>query len=79
MTRQTAAQDGVGSGAIELKGFAPVWLGPSESRAVQLALDRRAFRHWIDVRGWQVMPGTYEVLVGRSSVDLPLRATVDVA
>jgi hypothetical protein len=39
-------------------------------------VDRRAFRHWIDGQGWQVVPGQYEVLVGRSSVDLPLRATL---
>jgi beta-glucosidase len=67
------------SGPIELKAFAPLWLGPGESQRVQLDLDQRAFRHWMDGRGWQVVPGRYEVLVGRSSVDLPLRAWVDVA
>jgi beta-glucosidase len=66
-------------GPIELKAFAPVMLGPGESRRMRLDLDRRAFRRWIDGRGWQVVPGRYEVLVGRSSVDLPLRARVDVA
>jgi beta-glucosidase len=65
-------------GGIELKAFAPVWLEPGESRHVELELDRRAFRHWIDGQGWQVAAGQYEVLVGRSSVDLPLRARVNI-
>jgi beta-glucosidase len=67
------------SGPIELKACAPVWLTPGETRRVELELDRRAFRHWIDGEGWRVAPGQYEVLVGRSSVDLPLRAPVGVA
>src|ERR1051326_8086850 len=62
-------------GAIELKAFAPVWLAPDEARRIELPLDRRAFRHWIDGQGWQVVPGEYQVLIGRSSMDLPLRAT----
>jgi beta-glucosidase len=66
-------------GPIELKAFAPLWLAAGESRRVQLPLDQHAFRHWVDGRGWQVLPGRYEVLVGRSSVDLPLRGWVDVA
>jgi beta-glucosidase len=65
-------------GATELKAFAPVWLEPGESRQVELELDRRAFRHWIDGQGWQVVAGQYEVLVGRSSVDLPLRAMLNI-
>jgi beta-glucosidase len=73
------APAGLGSGAIELKAFAPVWLVPGEARRIELPLDRRAFRHWTDGVGWQVLPGQYAVLVGRSSVDLPLRATLDVA
>jgi beta-glucosidase len=67
---------GVGSGAIELKAFAPVWLAPGQARRVELALDRRAFRHWVDGEGWQVLPGDYEVLVGHSSTNLPLRSHI---
>jgi beta-glucosidase len=73
------APEGVGSGAIELKAFAPVWLEPDASQRIELPLDRRAFRHWIDEQGWRVVPGQYEILVGRSSGDLPLRATLDIA
>jgi beta-glucosidase len=67
---------GVGSGARELKAFAPVWLEPGASRRVELDLDQRAFRHWQDGRGWTIAPGTYEVYIGRSIQDLPLHGRV---
>ena len=67
---------GVGSGAIELKAFAPVWVAPGEAQQLELGLNRRAFRHWVNGRGWQVLAGDYEILVGRSSVDLPLRSRI---
>ena len=64
----------VGSGALELKAFTPVWLEPGAEKQVELELDRRAFRHWHDGQGWTVAPGDYEIRVGRSSQDLPLQA-----
>ena len=70
---------GVGTGAIELKAFAPVHLAAGASRRVELELGPRAFRHWIDGRGWQVSPGRYTVFVGRSSVDLPFQHHITVA
>ena len=68
----------VGSGAIELKAFSPVWLEPGASRRIVLQLDHRAFRHWVDGQGWHVALGAYEVLVGRSSADLPLRGIINI-
>ncbi len=65
-------------GPIELKAFAPVWLRPGEVRRVDLQLDDRALRHWVEGRGWQVTPGQYDILVGRSAVDLPLRGVISV-
>ncbi len=65
-------------GVLELKAFAPVWVEPGATQHVELALDQRAFRHWTD-HGWHVSPGQYEVLVGRSSVDLPLAALISIA
>ena len=48
-------------------------------RRVTLPLDFRSFAHWdTTVQDWRVTPGCYGVLVGRSSRDLPLRATVSV-
>ncbi|MBV9327128.1 MAG: glycoside hydrolase family 3 C-terminal domain-containing protein [Chloroflexi bacterium] len=68
------APGNVGSGAPELKGFAPVWLEAGESRPISIDLDRRAFRHWQD--GWIITPGTYVISVGRSSQDLALQGSV---
>jgi beta-glucosidase len=60
----------------ELRAFAAVTLAPGEARTVTLQVDERAFSHWDG--GWREPPGAYEVLVGRSSRDLRLRAPVRV-
>ena len=54
----------------ELKGFARVNLAPGETRPVTVTLDRRSFAHWdVATHAWAVVPGTYEVAVGRHSRD----------
>lgn len=59
----------------ELRAFAKVALAPGERRRVTLALDARAFAFWHpERRRWVAEPGDYEIRVGRSSRDLPLRA-----
>ena len=72
------APRGVGTGARELKAFAPVWLEPGASQRVELELGARAFRHWQDGHGWVVTPGEYEVFAGRSSVELSLRGQITI-
>jgi beta-glucosidase len=72
------APEEIASGAIELKAFANVWVEPGSTETVEFRLDDRAFRHWTD-HGWHIAPDAYEVLVGRSSVDLPLRGIVTIA
>lgn len=63
----------------ELKAFAKPALEPGEERVVRFALDRRAFaRYDPAVHDWVVDPGTFDLLVGGSSHDLPLRAAVEV-
>jgi beta-glucosidase len=55
----------------ELKAYAKVTLDPGEQTRVTLILDERAFAYWDPERpGWRVDPGTYELHVGRSSVDV---------
>ena len=66
--------------AKELRGYAKVHLEPGEEQRVSLVLDRDAFRVYdVTSGGWLVEAGTYELLLGRSSVDLSLRATIEVA
>ncbi|MFO7962246.1 MAG: glycoside hydrolase family 3 C-terminal domain-containing protein [Nitriliruptoraceae bacterium] len=66
--------------AKELKGFAKLELAAGEEQRVALQLDRRSFRVYdVAAQAWVVEAGSYEVLVGRSSVDLAARATIEVA
>jgi beta-glucosidase len=61
----------------ELKGFAKVRLEPGETRRVTVELDRRSFAYYdTDRSGWEVAPGTFGVLVGRSSAAIELRGDV---
>ena len=59
----------------ELKGFAKVDWKPGETKQVELTLDQRAFSFWSVRWGrWAVEAGEFEIGVGTSSRDLPLRS-----
>jgi len=63
----------------ELKGFAKVSLDPGEATEVQFTLDRRAFAYYdTSLRDWHVETGGFEILVGASSRDIRLKASVQV-
>ena len=64
----------------ELKGFTKVQLEAGESKAVTIPLDDKAFRYWnVATDRWEVEGGSYQLLVGASSVDIRLTAAVTVA
>ncbi len=64
----------------ELKGFAKVALGPGQETTVTFELGRRAFAYYnTDLHVWHVESGVFEILVGASSRDIRLSATVDLA
>jgi len=59
----------------QLKGFAKGNLRSGETLHVTIALDQRAFSIWdMNSKSWRVVAGTYQVLVGDSSRNLPLKA-----
>ncbi len=61
----------------ELKGFARVELKPGETQNVSMPLNKRSFAYWdTATHSWQVVPGNYEIAVGRSSRDILATATV---
>ncbi len=63
----------------ELKGFAKVRLEAGETKQVELTLDQRAFSFWSVRWGrWAVEAGEFEIGVGTSSRDLPLRQRISV-
>ena len=63
----------------ELRAFAKVSLEPGEETEVTFALGRRDFAFWdASVHDWAVRSGKFDVFVGGSSRDLPLRLTLHV-
>jgi beta-glucosidase len=63
-----------------LAGFAAVQLPPGADARAELTIDPRAFAHWDAARGdWAVEPGSFQLRVGPSAAEQPLRATIEVA
>jgi len=63
----------------ELKGFKKVWLEPGESKEVEITLCKRAFAFYnVNINDWCVETGEFDILVGASSADIKLTATVTV-
>lgn len=63
----------------ELKGFAKVFLKKGETKTVNFILDERSFAYWDDERHcWRAERGSYGILVGISSRNLPLEAELEV-
>jgi beta-glucosidase len=63
----------------ELKGFARITLLPGETKGVQITLDDKAFRYYdAEKGGWEVEPGTYQILVGANVEDIRLRGEVEI-
>jgi len=59
----------------ELKAFAKVRLSAGQAKAVELTLDMRSLAYFdVDQKAWVAEAGEYELLVGESSADVPLRA-----
>ncbi|MET0741381.1 MAG: glycoside hydrolase family 3 C-terminal domain-containing protein [Candidatus Nanopelagicales bacterium] len=72
-----ALESSVARPVRELMAFAKVSLEPGESRTVPLMLDGSAFAYWsVVAHDWVVESGRFEIAVGRSSRDLPLRREV---
>ncbi|HTV62288.1 MAG TPA: glycoside hydrolase family 3 C-terminal domain-containing protein [Verrucomicrobiae bacterium] len=64
----------------QLEGFSKIALAPGETRHVQLQLDARALSYWNTANhDWEILPGTYRVMAGGSSRDLPLQGAFTVS
>lgn len=61
----------------QLKGFRKIMLAPGESREVTVPLDARAFSYWsVKDHDWRIEPGTYSIMAGSSSQDVPLAGSI---
>jgi beta-glucosidase len=60
-----------------LAGYGSIELAGGESGTTTFTLDSQAFRRWDEGAGnWAVASGSHQVLIGRSSVDLPVTIQV---
>jgi beta-glucosidase len=63
----------------ELKGFEKIDLAPGEEKKVSFKLGKRAFAFYdTDIKDWRVESGDFKILVGKSSAEIVLSATVSV-
>lgn len=63
----------------ELKGFKKVFLKAGEEKEVSIDLEKRAFAFYnVDAHDWQVESGEFKILVGASSRDIKLEASLNV-
>jgi beta-glucosidase len=61
----------------ELNGFSKVDLRPGENKTVPVLLDSRAFAYYdTAAQRWTINPGTFHMMVGRSSKQINLRGTL---
>jgi len=64
----------------ELKGFKKVFVKAGERVSVNIPFDDKTFRYYnVATNGWEVEGGEYEIMIGASSVDIRLTATVEQA
>jgi beta-glucosidase len=69
-------ESSLGRPVKELKGFTKVDLKAGEEQTATIKLDRDALKYWDDSRDyWKAEAGEFEVLVGNSSANVPLKAT----
>ena len=63
----------------ELKGFQRVTVQPNETKTVQISLKASALAYWDEkLHDFRVEAEPIDLMVGNSSVDLPLSSTVRV-
>ena len=62
----------------ELKGFVKVSLAPGEEKTVTFTLDKRSFAYYsTELNDWYAESGTFVVLIGKSSREIILSASVE--
>ncbi len=62
-----------------LKGFQKVTLSPGQSQSVSFTLNSSAFSYWdTTAHNWVVPQGTFQLLLGDSSRNLPLRGSYQI-
>jgi beta-glucosidase len=63
----------------QLRGFERVDLKPGETKSVTLTLAPEDLQLLDRDMHWRVVPGDFEIMVGKSSEDLPLQGVLKVS
>ncbi|MEF9479189.1 fibronectin type III-like domain-contianing protein [Chryseobacterium sp. 1B4] len=63
---------------IELKGFQKIELQPGESKSVTIEVPVKQLQFLNEKMEWIVEKGTYRIMVGNSSKNLPLKENIEV-
>ncbi len=63
---------------IELKGFQKVELQPGESKSVTIEVPVKQLQFLNEKMEWVVEKGTYRIMIGNSSKNLPLKQNIEV-
>ena len=62
----------------ELKAFDKIDLKSGEEKTVKFALDRHSFEYFnICNNGWGIEEGRYDIIIGASSADIRLKASIN--
>ena len=62
----------------ELKGFEKIELNPGEEKSITIVLSKEDFEYYnVETKKWEIEPGRYKVLVGKSSQDIVLEQEID--
>jgi beta-glucosidase len=62
----------------QLRGFARVALAPGETKTVSFTLTPKDLMLLDRSMHWVVVPGTFDIMIGKSAADIPLTATLNV-
>jgi len=63
---------------IELKGFKKVFLKPEESKQITIEVPVKELQFLDSKMNWIVEKGTYRIMIGNSSKNLPLKQNIEV-
>lgn len=65
--------------ALELKGFAKVFLKPGESKEIMIPMDDKAFRYFnVVTNGWEIESGIYRIQIGADSEHICLEQELQI-
>ena len=63
----------------ELKGFRKVEFAPKATKVMIFKLTQRDFSFWDEnTNSWKLEPRTFEIIVGSSSQNVPLKVRVNI-